>query len=166
MSHDDEQADDAGRDVDEHVPSLTADEISEQIQSKYFLDVWGPKTEHHPLPPAQPEQSDFARLHEGLGTMHVSGLVHISDMTDSLLTRSTSPTHVARSKIPAELLRRRDEIKELAWKVFGSDRDAVRWFQQPLNSFKGPPQSLLKTFEGCDELENFLRSLYPDREYS
>jgi hypothetical protein len=48
------------------------------------------------------------------------------------VTRSEQARQLLRAKIPAEVLRRRDEIRELAVKALGSSRDEEHWFERPI----------------------------------
>lgn len=163
MPHDDDQVDHPFDDIDEQKPRLTADEIGDQVVGRYFEDTWGPKTVNEPL---MPEQSDYARLHQSAGTMHVSGFVHIADVTEALLAPEAEEVPMVQTKIPPELLQRRDQIVELAVKVYQSEKKVTAWLDRSLVTFSGKrPRDLLKTLEGCDEAEEFLRSLYPDRQY-
>jgi len=163
MPHDDDQTDQLFDDNNEQKRELTADEIGERAVDRYFEDTWGPKTANVPL---TPEQSDYARLHQSAGTMHISGLVHIADVTEALIAPEAEEAPAVRPKIPAELLQRRDEIIKLAVKVYESEDEVVAWLDRSLRTFNGKSaRDLLRTLDGCDQAEVFLRSLYPDRHY-
>lgn len=139
-------------------PELSAEEIGEQVMESYFARAWGAR----PANAAPLELNDFERLHRSTNTMYVSGLVRLADITEALKLKKEQSREPPRAKIPADVLRRRDEIRLLAAKVLKSPRDAERWLETPIRyALKGRrPAELLQTLEGCDEVERLLNTLY------
>jgi uncharacterized protein (DUF2384 family) len=157
MSHNDDQAETPSSD-DDQVPGPTADEIGEQVVGSYFAQTWGAR----PLNAASLELNDFERLHRSPNTIYVGGLVKVTDITETLIPRREQESQLTRIKIPAEVLRRRDEIRLLAVKVLGSPREAEYWLERPIRfALEGRrPAELLNTLEGCDKVEQLLKNLY------
>ena len=157
MSHDDDQAAPPFSDHDEG-PGPTADEIGEQVVGSYFAKTWGAR----PLDTAPLELNDFKRLHRSPNTMYVGGLVKVAEIAETVISRPEQTRQPSRVKIPAEVLRRRDEIRVLAVKVLGSPREAEHWLERPIRfALEGRrPAELLQTLEGCDKVEHLLKNLY------
>jgi hypothetical protein len=157
MPDDDDQADTPSSEHDQG-PGPTADEIGEQLVDSYFAKTWGAR----PLNAAPLELNDFERLHRSPNTMYVGGLVKVAEITETLIPRPEQTRQLPRAKIPAEVLRRRDEIRVLAVKVLGSPRDAEQWLEKPIRfALEGRrPAELLQTLEGCDKVEQVLKNLY------
>jgi hypothetical protein len=157
MSHNDDQADTLSSDYDQG-PGPTADEIGEQVVGNYFAKMWGER-----LPTAAPlELSNHERQHQAPNTIYLSGLIKVADIVEALPLRPEQTRQLPRTKIPAEVLRRRDEIRVLAVQVLESPGEAERWFKTPIRfALEGRrPVELLQTLEGCDKLEQLLKTLY------
>lgn len=157
MSQDDDQAHIPSSDCDQ-APGPTADEIGEQFVGSYFAKAWGVR----PHDAAPLELNDYERLHRSPNTMYVGGLVKIADIAETLIPRPEQARQLPRAKIPAEVLRRRDEIRVLAVKVLGSPREAEQWLERPIRfALEGRrPAELLQTLEGCEKVEQLLKTLY------
>jgi hypothetical protein len=157
MSQDDDRADSPSSDHDQG-SEPTADEIGEQVVGNYFAKTWGSR----PFNSAPLELNDFERLHRSPNTMYVGGLVRVADIAENLVPKPGPGTQLPRAKIPAEVLRRRDEIRVLAVKVLGSPREAEHWLERPIRfALEGRrPAELLQTHEGCDKIEQLLKNLY------
>lgn len=136
----------------------TADEIGEQVMRSYFATTWGAR----PTNAASLELNEYERLHRSPHTMYVGGLVKIADITEALVTSPEQVRQQLHAKIPAEVLRRSDEVRELAVKVLGSPREAKHWLERPLKiALEGRrPAEVLRTLEGCDKVEQLLKNLY------
>jgi hypothetical protein len=147
-------------DSDEPVPSLSAEEISELAVAAFYNETWG-KRPHDDGKTV--ELSEFAKLHALPGTMHISGLIDIAQITDSLSLLDSGKLATARPPIPPELLKRRAEVRKYAAEVLGSEKAASDWFDKPMTVVldRRRPAEHLQTLEGCDEVEAFLRSFYP-----
>jgi len=157
MPHDDDQADTPSSDHDQGA-GPTVDEIGEQLVGSYFAKAWGTR----PLNAAPLELNDFERLHRSPNTMYVGGLVKVADIAETLMPRPEQTRRLPRAKIHPEVLRRRDEIRVLAVKMLGSPREAENWLEKPVRfALEGKrPAELLHTLEGCDQVEQLLKSLY------
>jgi hypothetical protein len=157
MSHDDDQADTPPSDHDQG-PGPTAEEIGEQVVSSYFAKTWGAR----PLDAPQLEPITLEQPESPPNTIYISGLIKASVIVESLLPESEQVRQLPLAKIPAEVLRRRDEIRVLAVKVLGTPREAERWLERPIRfALEGRrPAELLQTLEGCDKVEELLNNLY------
>jgi hypothetical protein len=115
-----------------------------------------------PLDAAPLELDDFKRPFRPPTAMYISGFVKASIIAETIMSSPEKTMHVPHAKIPAEVLRRRDEIRVLAVKVLGSPREAERWLETPIRfSLEGRrPTELLQTLEGCDKVEQLLNNLY------
>ena len=147
-------------DQDESGSGPTAEEISEQAVTAFYNETWGKRSN------AVEENialSEFARLHALPGTMHVSGLTDLAQITDSLFLPDGGKLVAVRSPVPPELLKRRAEVRKYAVEVLGSEKKANDWFDRPMAVVldRRRPAEHLQTLEGCDEVEAFLRSFYP-----
>lgn len=157
MFHNDDQADTPSSDHDQG-PGPTADEIGEQAVGDYFAKTWGARP-----PNAAPlESSERERQHQAPNTIYVSGFIKAADIAEPLIRRPEQTGQLPRTKIPAEVLQRRDEIRVLAVKVLGSPGEAERWLRTPMRvALEGlKPAELLQTLEGCDKVERLLKTLY------
>jgi hypothetical protein len=157
MSHEDDQADTQTSDHDQE-PQPTADEIGEQIVGSYFATTWGARPLNAP-PLALP---DFEQPASPPNTIYLGGLVKVADIVGPIFAQSEQVEPLPRTKIPAEVLRRRDEIRVLAVQVLESPSEAERWLKTPIRfALEGRrPAELLQTLEGCDKVEELLRTLY------
>jgi uncharacterized protein (DUF2384 family) len=84
---------------------------------------------------------------------YIGGLIKAADIVESLIPQLEQAKQLPRAKIPAEVLRRLDEIRVLAVRVLGSPRDTEQWLQGPIRSaLEGRrPAELLQTLEGCEK---------------
>jgi hypothetical protein len=157
MSHEDDQADTQSSDHDQ-APGPTADEIGEQIVGSYFATTWGTR----PLNAPPLGLSDFEERDAPPNTIYIGGLIKAADIIETLIPQSEPARQLPRAKIPAEVLRRRDEIRVLAVEVLRSPRKAAEWLDTPLRfALDGrKPAELLLTLEGCDKVEQVLKTLY------
>lgn len=156
MSHEDEQTDTPSSDDHELAP--TADEIGEQIVGSYFATTWGTR----PLDAALLELNDIEQSKWPPNTLYIGGLVKAADIVEPLISQSEQARKLLHAKIPAEVMRRRDEIRVLAVKVLGSPRQAEQWLEKPIRfALEGQrPAELLQTLEGCEKVEQLLNTLY------
>jgi uncharacterized protein (DUF2384 family) len=108
------------------------------------------------------ELNEFERSHRSPSTTYVSGLVKAADIAETLIPTADQTGQLSRTKIPAKLQWRRDEIRVLAVKVLGSPREAEHWLETPMKfAFDDQrPRELLQTLEGCDKVEQLLKTLY------
>ena len=151
--------------ADEHEPGPTVEEISEQAVAAFYSQTWG---KFSAADEKAVELSEFARLHALPGTMHVSGLIELAQITDSLFLPDGEKSTAVRPAIPPELLKRRAEVRQYAVDIFGSEKKANEWFERPMAVVlnRRRPAEHLRTLEGCDEVEAFLRSFYPPEDKS
>jgi len=151
--------------TDEHEPGPTVEEISEQTVAAFYSQTWGkcPAADEQAV-----ELSEFAKLHALPGTMHVSGLIDLAQITDSLFLPDHEKSTAVRPAIPPELLKRRAEVRQYAVEILGSEKKANEWFERPMAVAlnRRRPAEHLQTLEGCDEVEAFLRSFYPPEDKS
>lgn len=151
--------------TDEPGSGPTVEEISERAVATFYTETWGkcPAADEMVV-----ELSEFARLHALSGTMHVSGLIELAQITDSLFLPDREKSAALRPAIPPELLKRRAEVRQYAAEVFGSEKKANDWFDRPMAVVlnRRRPAEHLQTLEGCDEVEAFLRSFYPPEDKS
>jgi hypothetical protein len=163
--NDDERFANDQEDTDERESGLTVEEISEQAVTAFYNETWGKRPD---VADRTAEPSEFATLHALPGTMHVSGLIDVAQITDSLFLPDGEKLAAVRPQIPPELLKRRAEVRKYAVEVFGSERIANDWFERPMAVVlnRRRPAEHLQTFEGCDEVEAFLRSFYPPEDKS
>jgi hypothetical protein len=163
--NDDDKFADDQENTDERGSGLTAEEISEQAVTAFYNETWGKRPDVADTPA---EPSEFARLHARPGTMHVSGLIDLAQITDSLFLPDGEKLVAVRPPVPPELLKRRAEVRKYAVEVFGSEKKATEWFEKPMAVVlnRRRPAEHLQTVEGCDEVEAFLRSFYPPEDRS
>jgi hypothetical protein len=157
MSHEDNHAGTQPSNHDQE-PGPTADEIGEQIVESYFATAWGTR----PLNAEPLEPNDFERPESPANAIYIGGLLKAANILKPLIPQPEQAKPMPRAKIPAEVLERLDEIRELAVKVLGSPRDAEQWFQRPIRfALEGRrPAELLQTLEGCEKVEQLLKNLY------
>jgi hypothetical protein len=152
-------------DNDESASELSAEEISELAVTAFYNETWGkrPHDDEKTI-----ELSEFAKLHRLPVKMHISGLIDLAQITDSLSLPDGGRLATVRPPIPPELLKRRAEVRKYAVEVLGSERAANDWFDRPMAVVldRRRPAEHLQTLEGCDEVEAFLRSLYPPEDGS
>lgn len=156
----DESAPDLEHADGEQNAGLTADEISEQAVAAFYKRTWSAVPS---LQETVPEQSAFARMHDSPGTLHVAGLTDIAHITNALFPQNVEGVHPVRPAIPPELIKRRDEVRAYAAKVLKSEKNANEWFERPMTVVldRKRPAEHLQTLEGCDAVEEFLRTFYP-----
>ena len=141
---------------------LTADEIGEHTVAAFFRNTWG-----EPASPVQiQELSVFPKLHASLGMLRIAGFTDLAHITGALFKSDVKGGPAMRTAIPPELIKRRTEVREYAAKILGSEQTANAWFERPMAVALGRrrPVEHLQTLEGCDAVEEFLRSLYPPEE--
>ncbi|MCS0583392.1 MbcA/ParS/Xre antitoxin family protein [Massilia pinisoli] len=135
----------------------SADEICEQVVGSHFAKTWGER----PLNAAPLELPDVKKIHRSANTMYVAGLTKLADITDALVERILPNDQPVHPKIPAEVLARRDEIRNAALEKLGSPQQAKKWLEGPKVSLQGRrPVDLLGTLEGCDQVQKMLDDLY------
>lgn len=157
MSQDDYQTEILSSGHDQE-PGPTADDIGEQIVGSYFAATWGAR----PLGAAPLELNDCEQPESPPNTIYIGGLVKAADIVKTLIPQPEQAKQLPRAGIPAEVLRRRDEVRVLAVQVLGSPSEAERWLQTPKVVTLGGqrPRELLNTLEGCDKIEQLLKTLY------
>jgi hypothetical protein len=139
---------------------LTADEIGERTVAEFYRKTW---VERSTAERAEHEQPTIPYVTPSAGTLYIGGLTDIAHITNALFKSDVEETSQMRPTIPPELIKRRDEVREYASKILGSERVANAWFERPMAVALGRrrPVEHLQTLEGCDAVEEFLRSLYP-----
>jgi uncharacterized protein (DUF2384 family) len=141
----------------EQSSGLSADEICEQVVGSHFAKTWGGR----PLNAAPLELNIVKRLHRSANTMYVAGLTKLTDITDVIVERMLPSDQPVHTKIPAEVLARRDEIRNAALETLGSPQQAKRWLEGPKVTLQGRrPVDLLGTLEGCEQVQKMLDDLY------
>lgn len=157
---DDEFIHDLDNSSDDTVPELTADEIGERTVAEFYRKTWG---ERQTPDKADRQQDEPAGFNPGPGTLYVGGLTDIAQITSALFISDIERSPPMRPPISPELIKRRAEVREYAAKILGSERTANAWFERPMAVALGRrrPAEHLQTLEGCDAVEEFLRSLYP-----
>lgn len=134
-----------------------ADEICEQVVGRHFAKTWGGR----PLNAAPLELNDFKRVYRSAHPMYVGGLTKLANITDAIVERILPNDQPAHAKIPAEVLARRDEIRNAALEKLGSPQQAKKWLESPKISLQGRrPAELLGTLDGCEQVQKMLDDLY------
>lgn len=157
---DDEFIHDLDNSSDEIVTAMTANEIGERTVAEFYRNTWGERQSSEKADHPQDEPASFT---PGPGTLYVGGLTDIAHITRSLFKSDVEGSTPMRPPIPPELIKRRTEVREYAAKILGSEIAANAWFERPMAVALGRrrPADHLQTLEGCDAVEEFLRSLYP-----
>ncbi|MEW7849534.1 antitoxin Xre/MbcA/ParS toxin-binding domain-containing protein [Massilia aurea] len=147
LSNDDDRFANDPEDMDEGSLGLTVEEISEQAVTAFYNETWGKRSN---VADRNAEPSEFARLHALPGTMHVSGLIDLAQITDSLFLPDERKLSAVRPPVPLELLKRRAEVRRYAEEVFGSEKKANGWFERPMAVVlnRRRPAEHLQTLEG------------------
>jgi hypothetical protein len=163
MSHydaDDEFTNDLEDSPDLTQPDLTADEIGERTVAEFYRKTWGERVTAERVGHEQPATPYVT---PSAGTLYIGSLTDIAHITNALFKSDVEETSQMRPTIPPELIKRRDQVREYASKILGSERAANAWFERPMAVALGRrrPVEHLQTLEGCDAVEEFLRSLYP-----
>lgn len=158
---DDESTHDLDNSSDDKIPDLTADEIGESTVAEFYRKTWGERLTPQKADHQQDESAGFTT--PGPGRLYVGGLTDIAHITSALFKSDDEGSPSMRPPIPPELIKRRAEVREYAAKILGSERTANAWFERPMAVALGRrrPAEHLQTLEGCDAVEEFLRSLYP-----
>lgn len=133
----------------------TADEFAERHVSKFFDGAKGPLDESDET---AADNNDANSPLSGDGIIYISGLNRAAHL---LASAAMPKNHEARPKQPLELLTRKAEVRLLAEKVLGSREASLRWMEKKMLHALGKrrPSEVMATMEGCDEVEQFLRTL-------
>lgn len=136
---------------------LSADEIAARIVSQHFGTV--------PMPfqdTDDPTSDRLPGIPVGDGIIYVSGQYKAACWTDA--SAAAEKISLARPKQSPELLLRKAQVRLLAEEVLGGRAASMRWKERPIMvTFKGKrPAEIMATLEGCDAVEELLRSFDSD----